>query len=170
MAATIFASLALFAVLGALDMPLRDGEAGVVGFELAGSPERAAEIVGSWEAIGERATAAFQLGLDYLYAPLYAIAIAGACLAVGDRLRRAGRNRIAAAAPTLAWLALAAALFDLIENSALAVSLLDKPVSPWPELALGFASAKFALLALTLGFALAGLLLTALGRGRRSSL
>ncbi|MGE5464956.1 MAG: hypothetical protein ACM3PS_16450, partial [Syntrophothermus sp.] len=90
----LFLTLILFAVFRALDQPLRTGAApnGIVSFELAGTPLMARTITESWNqsstllsATGEpdpdlvnvaHAFAAFGLGLDYLFMPVYAFALA----------------------------------------------------------------------------------------------
>jgi hypothetical protein len=56
----------------------------------------------------------------------------------------------------MAWVALAAAGFDYVENVGLAVSLWDEPVSPWPQVAAVAASLKFAGIAAALLYALSG--------------
>lgn len=158
LAATIVLAVALLAILALLDKPLRTEVAGsgTISLELAGDPQRAGEIVASWEAVGERERAAFIDGLDFLFAALYAVAIAGACLAVRRRLREKGYLRLASPGIALAWLALAAGAFDWAENVSLAVVLLDEPASPWPEIAFACGLPKFALSDAGILFALLG--------------
>ena len=95
---------------------------------------------------------------DLVYPLIYASALAGCCLAAAGVWRRRGKPRAAALGVAMAWLALAAAGFDYVENVGLAVSLWDEPVSPWPQLAAAAASLKFAAIALTLLYALSGAL------------
>lgn len=131
-------------LLAVLDSPLRETGNGTVDFEVAGTAERAGEIVSSWRANGVLEDAAFIDGLDFLFAPLYAAAIAGGCVAASSAWRRSGRDGVARAGIAIAWLASAAALFDWIEDVALAVVLLHEPVSPWPAVALAASIPKFA--------------------------
>jgi hypothetical protein len=159
-------TLILFAVFRVLDAPLQTSAApnGIVSFELAGTPEKAFQILISWEPVDQsgppmniqpsgKLFAVFGLGIDYLFMPLYATALAlGILLAAG---RHAGWFVTFGA--WLGWGAYAAALFDAVENYALARMLLMNEVwSPYPEVAAVSAMLKFGLLALGLVFALVG--------------
>ena len=100
-------------------------------------------------------TLAFSLGLDYLYMPLYAIAIALACVqAAGSSLR--SPRPIWALGILLAWALGLAALLDAIENIALFQLLLGSTSTLWPAVARTCALIKFA-------FVIAGLLYAAAG-------
>ena len=141
----IAAAVLLQVVLTLLDGPLRASEhGGTIPLEVAGSPGRADEIVSSWEADGVLDNGAFITGLDFLYAPLYAAAYAGGCIALAAAWRRRGRERLAVLGIAAAWAATAAAGFDYVENVGLTVTLLDQPASPWPQISLVAAVAKFA--------------------------
>ena len=149
------ATLAI-AVGGAVTQPLGDRD--IVDFELAGTVAEAKEILAGWRAEGVIDDAkAIQL-FDLVYPLVYASALAGCCLAAAGVWRRHGKPRAAALGVAMAWLALAAAGFDYVENAGLAVSLWDEPASPWPQLAAGAASLKFTAIALTLLYALSGAL------------
>jgi hypothetical protein len=165
-------TLVLFAVFRILDAPLRTPAApdGIVSFELAGTPFQAQAILESWQQAASLASdvagepvpalasrvysfAAFGLGLDYLFMPVYATALALGILLV------AGRHKgwFFTLGAWLGWGAYAAALFDALENYALARMLLENQVwSPFPELAAYSATVKFGLLLLGLVYALAG--------------
>jgi hypothetical protein len=97
--------------------------------------------------------AVFGLGLDYLFMPIYATALAlGILLAAGKH-----GGWFAAFGAWLGWGAYVAMLFDAIENYALARMLLVNQVwSPYPEAAAFSATVKFVLLLLGLFFALVG--------------
>jgi len=141
---------------GAATQPLGDRD--IVDFELAGSVGEASEILAGWRAAGVIGDAkAIQL-FDLVYPLIYASALAGCCLAAAGVWRRRGRARAAALGVGMAWLALAAAGFDYVENAGLAVSLWDEPRSPWPQLAAAAASLKFTAIGLTLLYALSGAL------------
>lgn len=159
-------TLVLFAVFRVLDAPLQTSAApnGIVSFELAGTPEKAFQIMVSWEPVDYQGSpftipqrghlyAAFGLGLDYLFMPVYATALAlGILLAAG---RHTGWFTILGS--WLGWGAYTAALFDAIENYALARMLLMNQVwSPYPQMAAFSASLKFGLLLLGLFYALVG--------------
>ena len=97
--------------------------------------------------------AVFGLGIDYLFMPVYATALAlGILLASG----RHG-SWFATLGAWLGWGAYAAALFDAVENYALArMLMLNEVWSPWPEVAAFSASVKFLLLLFGLFYALVG--------------
>ena len=103
-----------------------------------------------------RSAARTSLLLDYPYLVAYGLFLAGACVAVAARARRAGRPRLAAIGAPLAWGALGAAACDAIENGMLLLILGGHTGQPWPALAFGFASVKFALAAAASLYAIGG--------------
>ena len=146
-------TLLLFAVFRVLDAPLRTAAApsGIVSYELAGTPAAAQSILASWDA-RDRLFAAFGLGLDYLFMPAYALTLSlGILLAAG---RHAGA--FAKLGAPLGWGALAAALFDAVENFSLWHFMLGDFQVLWPRLASICATVKFTLLLLGLAYALIG--------------
>ncbi len=146
-------TLILFAVFRVLDSPLRTAAApsGIVSYELAGTPAAAQSILDSWDARA-RLFAAFGLGFDYLFMPSYALALSlGILLAAG---RHAGA--FAKLGAWLGWGALAAALFDAVENCSLWLFMLGDFQALWPRLASICATVKFTLLLLGLAYALVG--------------
>ena len=170
----LFLTLILFGVFRVLDQPLHTRAApnGIVSFELAGNASQAIAITREWKrsslllsAVAGQANpdivnipyafAAFGLGIDYLFMPLYAFALAfGTLLAAG---RHTGWLRSLGAAA--GYGAFAAPFFDAVENFALFQVLLGKTFSPYPEIAFYCASMKFSLLILGLAYALSGWLL-----------
>jgi len=165
-------TLILFAIFRVLDAPLRTAAApnGIVSFELAGTLFQAQAIIDSWHEMAYLVSsvegqpvpgfvsraysfAAFGLGIDYLFMPVYATTLAlGILLASG----RQG-SWFTALGAWLGWGAYVAALFDAVENYALArMLLLNQVWSPYPEVAAFSASVKFVLLSLGLVYALVG--------------
>jgi hypothetical protein len=139
----LVATVVLFAIFRALNAPLVTPAApgGIVTFELAGSASGSQAILDSWDARA-RTFAAFGLGLDYLFMPTYALALMlGMLLAAG---RHAGWLKTLGA--LAGWGALAAALFDAVENIALWKVLLGDISTSWPVVAEFCATLKFALL------------------------
>ena len=175
-------TLLLFAVFRVLDQPLKTSASpnGIVSFELARTTQQAQAIVDVWTGRtiiftdGENFNAitiqpgepftydpeptiyvAFGLGIDYLFMPTYAFALAfGTLLAAG---RHGGWLKSFGA--VAGYGAFAAALFDAVENYALFQILLNKVYSPYPEIAYYCASIKFGLLIFGLLYALVGWLL-----------
>ena len=163
--AVLAATLAVMGVMGVLDGPLRTPAApqGMVSFELAGDGARAARILDSWGARGQR-MAALALGLDFLFLALYATANALACLWAGRVL---APRALAALATPLAWGQWLAGGLDAVENVALAVVLVDGPEGHWPALARAAAVPKFALVAMGLLYAALGAAAALAARARR---
>jgi len=160
-------TLILFAVFRVLDQPLRTPAApnGIVSFELARTPEKAFQVMVSWTPINFQGPdilrirgylyAAFGLGLDYLFMPMYAFALAfGTLLAAGRH--SAWFKSLGAAA---GYGAFAAALFDAVENFALLHILSGEFQSAYPALAATCATIKFGLLIFGLIYCLGGWLL-----------
>jgi len=167
-------TLILFGVFSVLDAPLRTPAApnGIVSFELARTVGQASAITSQWKrsslllssVAGEAnpdivnipyAFAAFGLGLDYLFIPIYAFALAfGTLLAAGQHV---GWLKFLGA--VAGYGAFAAAVFDAVENYALFQILLGWLFSPYPELAFYCAVTKFGLLFFGLLYSLAAWLL-----------
>jgi len=151
---TFFAlTLVIFGIFNSLDRPLKTDAApsGIVSFELGQTVNNAQAIIDSWDAKA-RLYAAFGIGFDYLFMPVYALALSlGLLLASHDK--KDGYRILAA---WLGWGAFVAALFDMVENCALWKMLISGVFSPYPELAAFCASTKFMLLIAGLVIALAG--------------
>jgi hypothetical protein len=136
-----------------LDPPLQTEAApqGIVSFELAGSQLKADEIIASWDATAQL-YAAFGLGFDFLFMPVYATAIAlGVLLAAG---RHPGW--FASLGVWVGWGACAAALFDAAENICLCNLLLGNSSVNFASMAALYATLKFGLILLGIGVALVG--------------
>jgi hypothetical protein len=138
---------------------MEDHGVGIIELEFTGTAERAAQHHRDLGPEG-RDAARTALLLDYGYLVAYGLFLAAACTAVADRARRAGRPRLAAAGPLLAWGALGAAGCDAVENAMLLLILGGETGQPWPALAYGFATVKFALAGGASLYALGGWLAT----------
>jgi hypothetical protein len=148
-------TLVLFGIFRILDTPLRTPAApnGIVSFELAWSPGASQSMVDSWSEYA-RLLAAFGLGIDYLFMPLYALALSLGILLAASR-HTGGWTKLGA---WMGWAALVAPLFDAVENYGLLHSLLSPLFSLWPLVASVCATIKFILLILGLVYAvIAGL-------------
>jgi hypothetical protein len=127
---------------------------GVVSFELAGSVDRTQVILASWDG-PVRIRAAFGLGLDFLFIPVYAGAISlGCALASGGLHVR--KWPLASLGRIPAWGVVLAGLLDIIENVALTVILFGSATAPWPQIAAWCAGPKFILIFLGLVYVLYG--------------
>jgi hypothetical protein len=170
----LFLALVIFAIFRVLDQPLRTDAApnGIVSFELAGDPITAKAITDSWKQLSillsavagkpnpdivntPYVLAAFELGLDYLFMPLYALAFAFGTLLVSQK----HQGWIQSLAILAGYGAFAAALFDAVENYSLLNVLLGAYQSSYPAIAAFCASAKFGLLIIGLLVGLMGWIL-----------
>ena len=156
-------SLPLLLILNLVGQPLINPSApyGIVSFELARDPAQAQTILDSWDQAAQ-IRAAFSLGLDYLFIPMYAIALTLTCLWAA-RFRRERRRFpnilviIGLPGTMLAWGQLLAAGLDMIENMALASMLFGAVAAPWPQIASICAAAKFGLVAAGIVYSLLAL-------------
>jgi hypothetical protein len=145
-------TIAIFGIFRILDQPLRTVAApnGIVSFELARTVDASQAMVDSWDA-NARLFAAFGLGFDFLFMPVYALALSlGLLLAIGEK-----KNWYAAFAAWMGWGVFAAAIFDSVENYALWY-VLTGTVAQYPAIAAWCATFKFILLIVGLVTALSG--------------
>lgn len=136
---------------------MSDHGTGVIELELMRTTEKAQQVLSDYGPHG-RSAARTSLWLDYPYLVAYALFLSLACGAISERARRLGRERWAAAGAALAWAALAAGLFDAIENAALLRVLAGHAEQPYPGLAYTCAVLKFLLITAALLYTAAGLL------------
>ena len=127
----------------------------IVDFELAGSVQKADQIINAWNE-NDHSRAGFSLGFDYLYMPIYSTTIALACVMAASVLQRKAWTSIGV---LLAWGLWLAALFDATENLALLTELLGNNVAPYPEIAQLCATIKFGLILLGLLYVIVGVVL-----------
>jgi hypothetical protein len=149
--------LLIYAVFAWLNPTLNTPAAptGIISFELAGSRAAAEAMTASWDGY-TRQVAAFSLGLDYLFMPVYATTLAAATLLAAGR-HAGGFARLGA---WLGWGAYAAAGFDAIENLGLMLLLLGAApagvLDAAAPLAAVCAALKFILLLAGIVYSLAG--------------
>jgi hypothetical protein len=120
---------------------------GIVSFELAGSLFRSEAIIQSWSDEA-RSVALLIQGFDYLYLFIYPAWLALVAIALGTRLG----GRWQSAGLVTGWVVLVAAPLDAVENYALIQQLLHGAGAAPAKLALWCALAKFALIAVAMGF------------------
>lgn len=147
-------TLFIFGIFQFLDQPLRTPAApnGIVSYELAGSLENAQSMLNSWDEKA-RLAAAFGLGFDYLFMPVYALALSLGLLLVGAEKPKAYHTLTS----WLGWGVFVAAGFDAIENYALWLILNGEVSAALPPIAGMCATIKFILLIAGLVTAVAGL-------------
>jgi hypothetical protein len=158
--------VALFAaslIFGALQLPslgdMADRHVGIIELELAHTSGKAAQ---QYRDLGDagRDAARTSLYLDYPYLVFYGLFFAAACVVVAARGAERGMRRLPRVGRLLAVGALVGAACDAVENAALLRVLAGHADQPWPGIAFGFASAKFALTIAAALFAIVGFVLT----------
>jgi hypothetical protein len=163
--ASAVASVAIFAVLALLDVRMMDtGGPGIIGFELAGTQARAAEILADWGTKGIDAAKA-SLWIDYAYIAAYGTFLVLAAWATRDLALERGWSRMAAWGLAAIPFAAAGAAFDAIEDVGLLLAVNQHGGALAPRLAQICASLKFALLAVTIAYLLTGVVLRLRERG-----
>ena len=119
--------------------------------QLAGSEPDAERIIASWQEADIR-DVAFLQGLDHVIPLTYGALLAAGAVWAGRRLR----GRVARLAPAFAWMAVGAALCDLLENVGMVLMIRGDIDSPIPAVTSMFAVAKYSLLVATLLYVVAG--------------
>ncbi|RPJ63395.1 MAG: hypothetical protein EHM12_02410 [Dehalococcoidia bacterium] len=120
----------------------------IVDYELAGSVAKVSGIINAWNT-PDRIRAGFNLGIDYLYMPVYSTTIAMACVWGAMVLSAKGWRVIGV---LLAWGLWVAAILDAIENYALVTMLFGTVADPYPQISQVCALCKFSLILLGLAY------------------
>ena len=126
---------------------------GMISLQLAGTLPAAQQILASWGPQGQL-SAAFNLGIDYLYMVAYATTLSLACVLLARHVR--GFRRVSLLGVCFSWGMLVALLLDAVENFLLIRLLLGDLRELWPVLARGCAVPKFALVLATLLYLVGG--------------
>ena len=145
----------LLAMSPAEDRMQETGGPGVVSFELAGSQDRADEILAEWGEDGQDA-ARESLWIDFGFLLAYGTFLTLALAAVRDLARDRGWRRLARVGGAAVSFGALAAAFDALENVCLLLTL-DEAGAAFPALATIFAACKFILLTAAIAYLLAGL-------------
>jgi hypothetical protein len=158
------ATVLLLLAMAPADERMQDtGGPGIVPFELAGSQDRADEILSEWGEEGQDA-ARESLWIDFGFLVAYGTLLTLAVAATRDLARTRGWKRIARIGAVVFFFGALVAAFDAFENICLLLTL-GGAGSVFPFLATLFASCKFVLLAATIAYLLAGLAMRLRDRG-----
>jgi hypothetical protein len=150
------ATVLLFLAMVPSDSRMKDtGGPGIVPLELSGGQDRADEIFAEWGEEGQDA-ARESLWIDFGFIIAYGTLLTLALAAVRDLARRRGWRRLVAIGAVVAPFGALCAGFDALENVCLLLTL-GGAGAALPVMATVFAVCKFALLALTIAYLLAGL-------------
>jgi hypothetical protein len=150
-------ALGLWIYLASVDREISDtGGPGIVPYEFAWDQERAEEIHAEWGDEG-RDLARKSLWVDYAFMLAYGAFFVLASAATRDLARDRGWRRLAALGVYAVPLAVAAPIFDALENAGLLLTLDGNGGDAAPLLAGIFASLKFATLIAAQLYVIAGL-------------
>jgi len=145
----------LLAMSPAEDRMTETGGPGIVPFELTGGQHRADEILAEWGEAGKDA-ARESLWIDFGFLLAYGALLTLALRAVRDMAGTRGWDRFHATGAVAVWLGVAAAACDALENVFLLLTIAGAG-SACPLLATIFAACKFAFLAASIAYLVAGL-------------
>jgi hypothetical protein len=136
------AAVLLLLAMSPADGTMKDnGEHGIVPFEVAGSQDRADEIMAEWGDEGQDA-ARESLWIDFGFLAAYGTFLTLALAGVRDRARSRGLRRLAAIGGVVVGFGAIGAGFDALENICLLLTL-GGSGSAFPVLAAIFAYLKF---------------------------
>jgi hypothetical protein len=151
------ATVVLTGVGVALEQPMHDaGGPGILAFEFAATKAHAGRILAEWGPKGRRA-ARISLIVDYAYMISYGGFFTLAGLATRDLARTRDWRRLRAAGTIVPFFALAAAIFDAVENVFLLLVLEDHGGAHAPLLATICSTIKFTLITIAIGYSICGL-------------
>lgn len=154
---TGIAMVAFDVVLVVLDRKMTNGGGpSILGFEFAGSEQKAAQIMAEWGASG-RDYARWSLWIDFGFMLAYGSFFTLAALATRDFARETDLRALAAAGIVAPFCAAFAAVFDAGENVFLLLTLGGHGGGFAPPIATTFASIKFLLITLAIVYVLWGL-------------
>lgn len=163
------ATAILFVVLAIVDEAIKaSGGPGIIAFELAGTTDRVAEILGHWGQEG-RDAARVSLAIDFVYLVVYGVFLTLAVLELRDVGRARGWTAYARPGTAIALLPGLAAACDVVEDVGLWLMIEGEGTAHIPPFATGFAIVKFAALAVVAVYLLAGLAALANVRYRRTA-
>lgn len=159
------AMVALLLAMAPADRRMQDtGGPGIVALELAGSQDRADEILAEWGEEGQDA-ARQSLWIDFGFILAFGTFLTLALLATRDLARERGWRRLAAIGGVVFTFGALGAACDAIEDVCLLLTL-EGAGAALPTLATIFASTKFILLAIAIVYLAAGLGMRVLDRGQ----
>lgn len=147
------ATVLLFFAMAPAEERMTDRGPGMVPFELAGSQERANEILGEWGEEGQDA-ARESLWIDFGFLIAYGAFLTLLLAAARDLAVGRGWPRLGAIGRIFISFGVLAAAFDALENVCLLLTL-DDAGAAFPVLATVFAGCKFILLAAAIAYLIA---------------
>jgi hypothetical protein len=140
---------------------------GIISFEFAFSVARARLIISSWSP-DSQLRAAFIQGLDFLFPPIYGVALGFGCL-LSHKVLSTRRKPLSGSGIIITWGLVMAVICDYLENISLVALLFGRLQSSFPQIAGACAVIKFALIFIAIGYILYGLIIGILARSARQS-
>ena len=150
-------SIIMLLQLRGMDTPLRtpDTPGGIVGYELAFTPERATAILATWRTLDRIEAARVSLGFDVVFLLVYPWFLRGSIRLLQQRLQQRGTTGVAGdrhhrLGSVLAGAVLGCTPLDALENALLWRMLTRLPTVPMTVTAGAAATLKFTLVLMTL--------------------
>ena len=112
----------------------------MVRLQLAGSEAQARQIVAGWSH-AETVDMAILLGIDHVHLVAYSVLLALAAVWAGRQFR----SGAARWAPVVVWMALGAAMVDIVENIGMIVMIRGEIDAPVPTITTVFSLAKYSM-------------------------
>ena len=149
-------TIAIAVAMLVVDNPLKTTHAplGIISLQLAGTTQAAKQVVYDWGP-RDRLSAAFGLGLDYLFLSSYSLWMFFGCRWAAVQWMKSNPSRGSLFA-LLAWGAILAGLLDAAENIVLLIFLQSDGRSVLYPLAFWCAVAKFLLILMSVGIWISG--------------
>jgi hypothetical protein len=142
----------LAALLLALDVSNSAAPHGIVSFELAGTAERADEIVESWKLRGQLGAARLGVWIDFAFILAYVSLLVWASMAVSEWCISFGAFRLERMGLPCAVLALLAGWLDAFENVGMLIMLSGEVTEETATYVMRCASVKFALIGIVIAY------------------
>jgi hypothetical protein len=162
-------TILIMIIMNVIGVPLvtKYASSGIISFEFAFSVARARLIINSWSP-DSQLRAAFIQGLDFLFPPVYSIALGFGCL-LSHKVLSTRRKPLSGSGIIITWGLVMAVFFDYLENISLVALLLGRLQSPFPQIAGVCAVIKFTLIFIAIGYILYGLIIGILAKSARQS-
>ncbi len=161
-------TLVMLLQLNSMDTALRTPETpwGMIGYQLAFTPERAAGMLGVWKSRDLFETLRVSLGFDGIFLVVYPLFLSISVKGLLGSTRLAARRMLIRSGGVLRWLVLLCIPLDATENVLLWLMMDSTPGTAFTLSAGVMASGKFLLVALTLGWCLSALALRQFSPGK----
>jgi hypothetical protein len=160
--------VAFYVAFGVIERSLPEGTPGVIQYEFVASEDKADEMLAEWGDAGKD-DIRLSLWIDYGFMFVYGAFFLLAGFATRDFAKERGKQALASVGRWAPWCAVGAAAFDALENANLLLILGGHARHVAPPLATTFASVKFVLIVIAMGYVVWGLVVRFRARPKSTS-